>query len=308
MSFFAGFAENPSRWRRRPGAGASTYGPAFTVLEMLLAMSIAGLVILGVTGTFTIHCRTYRAQRDVRDMQQNLQTALEIISREIRMAGYGLAIPPSKLALWIPWVPGIAANPHIAPGATAAAPDSLCVVGSFDGQVAALSAAVTNGATTLPLQYGQGSLFNTNERRVIYLGRCETLRVVGRSGDTLTVSRDPTTSGRGLRYAYAAGAPVELVKAVTYTCRNDVAEYAGRPQLLRDASGESVPREWQKIAAACIEDFQVVRGTNCLTLTVGGRTRHMDAHYTDPDKGDAYRRMRLTTQVLPRNTQFPVLP
>ncbi|MBN1676387.1 MAG: prepilin-type N-terminal cleavage/methylation domain-containing protein [Kiritimatiellae bacterium] len=288
----------PSRVRHR----------AFTLVELMFAMAIGGLIVVGVIGVFVVHLRAYRRQQHMLEMQENLRAAVDTVARDVRMAGYGLAVPNSHLTNWVTWVAGFAGNPCITPGVAADDPDTLCVAGAFDPPCAALSQAATNGATVLHLRPGEAGQFNTTDRNVLYVGRCETVRVVGQSGDTVTISRDPVLEGKGLRNAFAAGAPVELVKAVIYACRPAGNEFPRQPYLVRNDAAVSVAVEWQNMVAGHIEDFQVARGTNSLTIEITGRTRAPDPRYTDPVHGDGYRRMTLATEVTPRNPRLTGLP
>ena len=60
----------------------------FTLVELLISMSIAMVILAAVTTTFMSQSRIYNAQEQVNEMQQNVRGALDIISRELKMAGY----------------------------------------------------------------------------------------------------------------------------------------------------------------------------------------------------------------------------
>lgn len=60
----------------------------FTFTELLIAMAI-GCVLLGaVIGTFILQGKSYDAQEQITEMVQTTRAAMDMISREIRMAGY----------------------------------------------------------------------------------------------------------------------------------------------------------------------------------------------------------------------------
>jgi type IV pilus assembly protein PilW len=60
----------------------------FTMIELLIAMAV-GLVLLGAMyGVFTMHNKTFGTQERIAEMQQNARAAMDIMTREIRMAGY----------------------------------------------------------------------------------------------------------------------------------------------------------------------------------------------------------------------------
>lgn len=68
-----------SRLRRNNG---------FTLVEMMVSIGIGMAVIAAVTTTFMSQTRIYNAQEQVNEMEQNARGALDVITRELKMAGY----------------------------------------------------------------------------------------------------------------------------------------------------------------------------------------------------------------------------
>ena len=64
---------------------------AFTLIELMVAITIGMIVMASVATTFTSQTRTYSAQEQINQMEQNARGALDIMSREIKMAGYNPA-------------------------------------------------------------------------------------------------------------------------------------------------------------------------------------------------------------------------
>jgi type IV pilus assembly protein PilW len=60
----------------------------FTLLELIIAMALGLIVFASVATTFTSQTRAYSAQEQINQMEQNARGALDIMSREIKMAGY----------------------------------------------------------------------------------------------------------------------------------------------------------------------------------------------------------------------------
>lgn len=60
----------------------------FTLVEILIAMLIGGIITAAVTTTFVGHQKYYMAQEQITEMVQGVRAAMDMISREIRMAGY----------------------------------------------------------------------------------------------------------------------------------------------------------------------------------------------------------------------------
>jgi len=74
--------------------GKKTHHPSpgsdrgFTLVELMIAMAV-GLVLLGAMyGVFTMHNKIFGTQEQIAEMQQNARTAMDMMTREIRMAGY----------------------------------------------------------------------------------------------------------------------------------------------------------------------------------------------------------------------------
>jgi type IV pilus assembly protein PilW len=60
----------------------------FTLVELMITMAISGIVIAAIYSAYISQQRTYLAQEQVAEMQQNIRAAMDIMTREIRMAGY----------------------------------------------------------------------------------------------------------------------------------------------------------------------------------------------------------------------------
>ena len=61
---------------------------AFTLVELMVSMGIGMVILAAVTTTFMSQIRIYNAQEQINEMQQNARGALDILSRELKMAGY----------------------------------------------------------------------------------------------------------------------------------------------------------------------------------------------------------------------------
>lgn len=60
----------------------------FTLIEMLVAIFIAGLLMAAVFASFTSQQRAFVRQDKVATMQQGVRASLDIMARDLRMAGY----------------------------------------------------------------------------------------------------------------------------------------------------------------------------------------------------------------------------
>jgi len=60
-----------------------------TLIELLVALSVSGILIAGVYRTFVSQQHTFTVQEQVVDMQQNVRLSITRMTRELRMAGFG---------------------------------------------------------------------------------------------------------------------------------------------------------------------------------------------------------------------------
>ena len=60
-----------------------------TLIELLVALAISGILTAALYRTFIGQHKTYAVQEQVVDMQQNARVAISRMMREIRMAGFG---------------------------------------------------------------------------------------------------------------------------------------------------------------------------------------------------------------------------
>lgn len=60
----------------------------FTLVELMVSMGIGMVILAAVTTTFMSQTRIYNAQEQINEMQQKVRGALDILSRELKMAGY----------------------------------------------------------------------------------------------------------------------------------------------------------------------------------------------------------------------------
>lgn len=68
----------------------------FTLVEVLITLLISGIVMASIYSAFQSQQNSYLAQEQVAEMQQNIRGGLDLMIREIRMAGYdpeGTAYP-----------------------------------------------------------------------------------------------------------------------------------------------------------------------------------------------------------------------
>ena len=256
----------------------------FTLIEIMIALAIAGILLVSIYNLYISQSRTYTVQEQVSDMQQNARIAMDIVSRHIRMAGFG---QPSWTT--INGTSGITYEGiNVTDGGTGN-PDTLTIVGCIDPPPGKLASAAAASSTTITLQSSdEANKFNTPTKSDIFIGELENAKVTGVSGANLTIDTDTVQSGnQGLANGYPAGTNVYLVKRVTYTI--------GSTSLRRNENAGGGNDE----IAVNVEDLQVTFSTPTVNLSITARTRNKDPDYT----GDGYHRMTLTSDIIARNLE-----
>jgi type IV pilus assembly protein PilW len=72
---------SPVRNRRNRESG-------FTTIEALATIGISGIMIAAITSTFITQQKFYDSQEDITQMVQSTRNAMDLMTRELRMAGY----------------------------------------------------------------------------------------------------------------------------------------------------------------------------------------------------------------------------
>lgn len=67
----------------------------FTLIELAIAMTIGSVVTIGITTSYSIQQETFLTHQHVSAMQQQVRSALFILKREIRLAGYEATSSPA---------------------------------------------------------------------------------------------------------------------------------------------------------------------------------------------------------------------
>ena len=62
----------------------------FSLIEVMSALVILAIAMTAVFATFISQQKSFTVQNRVAEMQQNLRQAAEYMSRDIRLAGYGI--------------------------------------------------------------------------------------------------------------------------------------------------------------------------------------------------------------------------
>jgi hypothetical protein len=252
-----------------------------SLIELVVTMLLSSIVVLGLYNFLISQRHTYTVQDEFGEMQQNLRVAMEKISRDIQMSGFG---KPSWAI-----VSGVNLGPPPPFSLRVTNGNTVEIVGCVDPAVGRLNAAVTANSTSIVLCSGEGSKFNTTTKADISIEGRENVKITSISGDTLTIDRDPGTGpgNEGVLYSHPAGSEVYLVHYVTYSVNSS----SNQPALLMDehqgSGNQPIINNISAISAS-------ISG-RLVTVTLTGRTRSPDR--TTGQYGSA----QLTNEILLRN-------
>lgn len=70
------------------GTSLFTNQRGFTLVELLIATAITGIIGVMIVTAYNSQQHTYRQQDDVAQIQQNIRAAMHLLARDIRLAGY----------------------------------------------------------------------------------------------------------------------------------------------------------------------------------------------------------------------------
>jgi len=60
----------------------------YTLLELLVSVALGGIILGTLTTSFISQSKSYDAQEQINEMQQSARSVMDMMTREIRMAGY----------------------------------------------------------------------------------------------------------------------------------------------------------------------------------------------------------------------------
>jgi len=75
-----------------------------TLIELLVTLVICSIVVAGIYRVFIAQSKAYTVQDQVAEVQQTVRSAMDILLRDLRMAGYDDDSPNSPIAITTPIV------------------------------------------------------------------------------------------------------------------------------------------------------------------------------------------------------------
>jgi type IV pilus assembly protein PilW len=235
-----------------------------TLIELLAGMFVATLVVAGAYTVLTTSQKATRSNDQVVETQQNVRIAMDLLSRDIKHAGFGWTGPvagPGGTTCATPIVPI-----DNTPAGNDTGPDSIRLAVPIGSSIApswTLASAVGGSGNTIPqITLPAGAVANmTTEAGGSLVGAIVTIGGVA----TATVS---SVGGNALNFppipppaAFPAGMPVYLLQCVTYTIGTTAAACGtGSPCLLRNGVSIADGIEDIQFAYACDGCVAAVNG------------------------------------------------
>jgi len=189
-----------------------------TLIELLVALTISGVLVAGVYRTFVSQQHTFTVQDQVVDMQQNVRLGINRMTRELRMAGFGIT---DGTVLGGGGVNGFGNT--VTPGAGGT---SVTVVAAYQLKTTvSLNDDLTSPAAgQKDINVKDASGFDTGTKKYISINGLESHLIEQIVGNKI---RFPSNK---LIYDHKEGEAVYLVQAITYS----IGPFEGKSCLLRD--------------------------------------------------------------------------
>lgn len=229
-----------------------------TLIEVMVG-SVVALMIVAAAYTILITSQKSTQTNDqVIETQQNVRIAMDMLSRDIKHAGYGMTGPVGACTT------GIMPLDHT-PGGTDTGPDSIRLVVPVGTSIAPawnLASAVGGGASIPQITLTAGAVANMTTEAggsltgsVVTIAGIATATVTSVAGDTISFAAIPPP------VAFPAGMPVYLLQCVTYSIGTTTAACGGNsPCLLRNGVSVADGIEDIQFAYACDGCVAAVNG------------------------------------------------
>jgi prepilin-type N-terminal cleavage/methylation domain-containing protein len=264
-----------------------------TLIELLVALTITGLLVGGLYRTLTGQQKTYVIQEEVVDMQQNVRAAINRLMTEIRMAGFGNV----SMVLPVTYTGGTFNNVLNLNTPTAGSLTFVTAVGGTSTLTAEVGIG-QNQIVVSTLTDAQGNpLFDAGNRKYISIGGLESHEITAIDNVTRTI-----TLNSPLTFNHAINTPLFTVMALTY----QVASVNGIPTLTRNENmgvgAQPLSDNIENLQFTYLDvDGNVTANPldiRIITVSLTAKTEKQDP---DLEVGDGYRRRQIASNIHLRN-------
>jgi len=185
-------SSNPSNLKNPTG---------FTLIELMIALLISSILVIQIYNFFDYQQRSYALQDQLQEMQQNLRVAMDALTRDLRIIGYGVPYAASQSTL---------------PRITNATENSITFLANYSDVHTELASDYTSG-TRLCVNSKSG--FNSSDTIYITDGNNwnqATITGTGTNSSPCT-SKDYLDISSALSNTYPVGSTVHVVNTIRYT-------------------------------------------------------------------------------------------
>ncbi len=160
----------------------------FTLIELMVALVLSFILVGAIYRTFTVQQKAYTVQDQIAEAQQNGRMAMNILMRDIRMAGYGM--PDGGVTIGgITYSNAIKIKKQGKYKGLDQPFDLITLVGAFGAPVGYLSQTVSPGSTELYLRSSaEASHFDADENKYIFIGGLDTVTILSVSDNMITLN------------------------------------------------------------------------------------------------------------------------
>ena len=254
-----------------------------TLVEILVALVVGSILAAAMVVSFINQQKSYAMQDQVIDMQQTLRGAIDRMTREIRMAGYGGDI--------LETFGSVNTFTHIITPVNGSPQDSITIL--VADEVAKLSQNAAAGSSQLTLSFS--NVFDISSKRYLCLQGQNNYLIQAVSGSTVTLATP-------LQEDHLINESVGLVKAITYKIDLDTTnlvkdENTGEGGQILAEDVESIQIRYTLASGAVVDSPASPEEIRMVSVTLTVRTKRPYPEYP----GDGYLRRVLTAGIEVRN-------
>jgi prepilin-type N-terminal cleavage/methylation domain-containing protein len=264
-----------------------------TLIELLVALTITGLLVGGLYRTLTGQQKTYVIQEEVVDMQQNVRAAINRLITEIRMAGFGNV----SMVLPVTYTGGTFNNVLNLNTPTAGSLTFVTAVGGTSTLTVEGVVGQNQIVVSTLTDAGGNPLFDTGNRKYISIGGLESHEITAVDNVTRTINLNGP-----LTFYHAISTPLFTVMALTY----QVASVNGIPTLMRNENmgggAQPLSDNIENLQFTYLDaDGNITANPldiRIITVSLTAKTEKQDP---DLEVGDGYRRRQIASNIHLRN-------
>jgi prepilin-type N-terminal cleavage/methylation domain-containing protein len=254
-----------------------------TLVELLVVLAVGSVLTAAMFGMFINQQKSYAMQDQVIDMQQTLRGAIDRMTREIRMAGYG----GNSLGVF----GSINTFTHIITPVNGSSHDSITIL--VADEVAKLSQNAPEGSSQLILS--TSNVFDTSSKRYLCLQGQNNYLIQAVTGSTVTLTTP-------LQEDHLVNESVGLVKAITYRIDPNTTnlvrdENTGEGGQILAENVENIQIRYTLASGAVVDSPASPEEIRMVSITLTVRTKRPYPELP----GDGYLRRVMTTGIEVRN-------